>query len=70
MTTLATARAFEPIFCSVETAADLLATSKQSIYQLLDKGLIESRYQGRRRLVVVASLRDYANALPSVPEAS
>lgn len=59
-----------PIFTSVKEAARLLSISPWSLYQLLDTGAIDSRYQGRRRLVVVSSLYEYANRLPSVPEAS
>lgn len=59
-----------PIFVSVKQAAHMLAISPWSCYQLLDSGAIESRYQGRRRLVLVASLRRYAAGLPTAPEAA
>lgn len=55
----------DPIFVSVKQAAQLLAISPWSCYQLLDEKKIESRYQGRRRLVVMDSLRKYAAALPT-----
>lgn len=58
----------EPIFVSVKHAADVLALSPWSVYQLLDEQKIESSYQGRRRLVNVKSLRRYADGLPSFPE--
>lgn len=56
-----------PIFVSVKEAARALSISPWSCYQLLDKGVIDSRYQGRRRLVVVESLRAYAGSLPTYP---
>ena len=55
----------DPVFVSVKQAAELLAVSPWQIYDLLDKQAIESRYQGRRRLVVVSSLRKYAESLPT-----
>lgn len=60
----------DPIFVSVKQAARALNISPWSCYQLLDAQKIESRYQGRRRLVVVESLRAYAAALPAYPEKS
>lgn len=59
----------DPIFVSVKDAARMLGLSPWSIYQKLDAQIIESRYEGRKRLVVVASLRKYAAGLPiSAPE--
>lgn len=60
----------DPIFVTVKTAASALALSEWQVYQLLDAQKIESRYQGRRRLVVVDSLREYARRLPSEPGAA
>lgn len=61
----------DPIFVSVKEAARLLGLSTWSMYQKLDQQVIESRYDGRKRLVDYASLRAYAAALPAVaPEAS
>lgn len=59
----------EPIFISVEDAASVLALTKWTVYGLCRDGVIESRIQGRRRLVVVESLKAYAAALPSKREA-
>ena len=56
----------EPIFVSVKTAAGLLGISPWSVYQLLDGNAIKSQYHGRRRLVVLESLREYAQTLPTV----
>lgn len=58
----------DPIFVSVKEAAEALGISQWVVYQLLDAKKIESRYQGRRRLVVVESLRSYAAELPEYPE--
>lgn len=55
----------DPIFVSVKEAARALNISTWSCYQLLDENKIDSRYQGRRRLVDVASLREYARNLPT-----
>ena len=57
----------EPIFVSVKDAAAALGLSTWQMYQLLDDEArpIDSRYQGRRRLVSVESLRKYADTLPS-----
>lgn len=54
-----------PIFVSVKEAARALSVSPFTIYELLDAKEIESRYKGRRRLVVVDSLRAYAANLPT-----
>lgn len=54
-----------PIFVSVKEAAKMLGISPWSTYQLLDAEQIESRYHGRRRLVLLTSLRDYAHAMPA-----
>lgn len=56
-----------PIFVSVKDAARMLGISPWSCYQLLneDPPPIESRYKGRRRLVLVTSLHEYAKTLPT-----
>lgn len=43
----------------------MLGLSNWSVYKLLDKGHIESRYKGSRRLVVVESVRQYVAGLPT-----
>lgn len=60
----------QPIFVSVKEAAKILGLTTWSVYQLLDQQKIASQYHGRRRLVRVESLREYADSLPDVPEAS
>jgi hypothetical protein len=59
-----------PIFVSVQQAAEAMNIAPWSMYKLLDSGAIESRYQGRRRLVLVESLYEYARNLPTVPESA
>ena len=56
----------DPIYVSVKEAARILGVSTWLMYQRLDQQLIESRYEGRKRLVVVKSLREYAAGLPEV----
>ncbi len=64
----------DPIYVSVKEASRILGLSTWSVYQKCDAQIIESRYDGRKRLVVVASLRDYAANLPETapvkPEAA
>lgn len=59
-----------PIFVSVKEAARALSLTTWSVYRLLDEGAIDSRYHGRRRLVSVASLNEYAASLPTEPVAA
>lgn len=62
----------DPLFISVKEAARLLSISDWTVYQHCYAGTIESRKLGGRRLIVLASLKDYAdNGGPtSTPEAS
>ncbi len=53
----------------VKEAADQLSVTPWSVYKLLDDKVIEGRYQGRRRYVLVASLREYVANLPTEPAA-
>jgi hypothetical protein len=57
----------EPLLISVAEMRSMLGISKNYAYTILDQGLIESRYIGRRRLVVLESLRAYVAALPREP---
>ena len=59
----------DPIFISVKETARLLNLTPWSVYALLDDQKIESRYHGRRRLVSMASVKDYAANLPIYPTA-
>lgn len=58
-----------PIFVSVKDAAQMLGLTTWSVYKLLDEQKIKSQYHGRRRLVAVESLREYAESLPTTPPA-
>lgn len=62
-----TNRGIEPIFVSVKQAAEALNVTPFSVYQILDAQKIKSQYFGRRRLVDVESLREYAKSLPIYP---
>lgn len=55
--------ALEPIFISIKEAGAMLSLTPWSVRQLLDAGEIESTYHGRRRLVVLDSVRAYAASL-------
>lgn len=57
----------EPIFVSVKQAAVMLGVSTWLLYKILDRQEIASQYQGSRRLVRLASLREYADNLPTTP---
>lgn len=58
-----------PIFITVKEAAQTLAISDWTMYQILNRGDVASQYQGRRRLVSYSSLQDYAASLPTTPSA-
>lgn len=57
----------DPIYVSVKEAARILGVSPWLMYQRLDSQAVESRYEGRKRLVDYASLKAYAAALPTTP---
>lgn len=54
-----------PKFVSVKDAASMVGLSPWSIKKRCDAGLIESHYEGRRRLVDVGSLLSYVKNLPT-----
>lgn len=56
----------DPIYVSVKEAARILGVSTWLMYQRLDQQVIKSRYEGRKRLVDMESLRTYAAGLPEV----
>ena len=60
-----TTSSLDPILVSVKDAAGALGITTWSIYQLLRENKIDSRYHGKRRLIVVESLREYAAKLPT-----
>ena len=55
----------DAVFISTKEVARLLGVSRQHVYDLLDEQAIESRYIGRRRMVVMASLRAFISGLPA-----
>lgn len=55
----------DPIYVSVMEAARILGVSTWLMYKRLDEQAIESRYEGRKRLVLLTSLREYAAAMPT-----
>lgn len=59
--------AIEPEFITVKDTAAFLAIPTARVYSMLNDGLIESRYIGRSRQVLMSSLREYAADLPSTP---
>jgi len=52
----------EPLCVSVREAARLLGLSQAYVYELLDAEKIAEVRSGRRRLVVLQSLREYVAA--------
>lgn len=56
------------LFVSVKEAAHMLGLSRNQTYELLDRGSIDSRYFGRRRLVVLPSVHAFAHGLPAQRE--
>lgn len=53
----------QELLIPVKEAAKRLSLTPWSTYKLCDDGVLEAVYQGRRRYVVVASLREYVNGL-------
>lgn len=60
----------DPLLITVKAAAESLSLTPWSVYKLLDEGVIEGKYQGRRRYVLVASMRDYVAGLSGLPESA
>lgn len=54
-----------PITVSVKTAGEMLGLSAWQVKGLCDRGLIDSGFSGRTRLVKVSSIQAYADGLPS-----
>ena len=53
------------VFVSVPEAARLLGVSPRHLHDVLNRGEIDSRYSGSRRLVRLASLRAFIDGLPA-----
>lgn len=62
-----TSAALDPIFVSVAQAAHMLNIKPWSVYQILKEAdcELDARYFGKRRLISVESLRQYAANLPT-----
>jgi excisionase family DNA binding protein len=54
-----------PIFVSVAKAAEMLGLAKLTVYRMCDEQVLVSQYHGKRRLVRLASVHEYADGLPS-----
>lgn len=54
----------DPISVDVKGAGELVGLSERRIRDLCNDGKVDSRYEGRKRLVLVDSLRDYIRSLP------
>jgi len=50
----------EPLFVSITDTAKALSIGRTSVYELIRTNQLETRKMGRRRLVLVASLRRLA----------
>ena len=60
----------EPITVNVKEAAEAVGVSTARMYELLNEGKVEGRYDKSKRLVLVRSLREYVETLPTEREAS
>ena len=54
----------EPILCSVPQGCQMIGIGTQGLYDLLGAGLIKGVKRGTRTLLVVESLKNYADTLP------
>lgn len=60
----------EPDLLSIKEVARRLSVTPWTVYQLADRGQLESRYIGKRRNITVASYLAYLDSLPSEPKSS
>jgi len=60
----------EAIFVSTKEVARVLGVSRNHVYELLNREAIEARYIGKRRMVLLASLTDFIEGLPTKRGAS
>ena len=54
----------EPILCSIPQGCQMLGIGTQGMYDLIGAGLVKAVKKGTRTLLVVASLKAYAESLP------
>ena len=57
----------ETIFKSISDTADTLGIKRTKTYELLSSGELESDHIGRRRLVLVSSIRAFADKQRTKP---
>jgi len=55
-----------PIAMDISEACQLIGLSRTTLYREIDRGAIESRKSGRRRLILTKSLEDYVNRLSPI----
>jgi hypothetical protein len=55
----------EPLLCSIEAGEAMLGHSRRFIIDAVARAKIQAVKSGRRTLLVVQSLRDYAASLPA-----
>jgi hypothetical protein len=55
----------DPILCSVPQGCQYLSIGTQGMYDLIGAGLVKAVKRGTRTLLVVESLKAYANTLPA-----
>lgn len=60
----------EVIFASAKEVAVILNLSRNAVYELCDSGVLESRFLGRRRLILLASVDKLAAGLPAERESA
>jgi excisionase family DNA binding protein len=53
----------EPLLCSIPDAATALGLGRSKVYELICEGHLQTVSIGRRRLVRVASVREFASTL-------
>jgi excisionase family DNA binding protein len=54
----------EPALLSLSASAEYLGLSRDTLYRLIGAGRLTALKHGKKTLVTVASLRDYAASLP------
>lgn len=55
----------EPLLISLKDAAAIVGLKYYGFYELVEKNIIPTSYQGRRRYVTPQALRDYVASLPT-----
>ena len=60
----------EKIAISIPEAVQISGLSRSYLYEKLSSGEVESRRAGKRRLVLLSSLKNFINNLPSRPAAN